>query len=413
MQEPWGTLPALPDDAILVHIGTHKTGTTALQADLLELRDDLAPLGVTFPKTSISAHDAGQALTAANFGWEPQRAKKKRMRAWRRYAREVRAHPGRVVVSTEWWCQCNDTQAARLVRTLGEDRVHIIVGFRPLQSLLPSSWQQYIKSGKDLSYDDWLATELGASEEKSITPTFWRRNDVPTQVERWISLVGAERVYAVVVDSTTDDKVRRSMEQLLGLERGVIRETTSVDAANRSLSLAESELLLRVNAATNSEIPKRDYVEIVRFGAVGNLVSSRMPGPDEARLGLPAWSVPRVQEIATAHAEYLDSTDARVIGDPKALGVVTAREADEHPNQLPVESAELALVGAVLAASRLLAAVEEQAAEELAAATAPAIAAEVTRPPAGIRATAGRAARRLGLRRSAPKSRAARPSDAR
>ena len=125
-------LSALPSDAILVHIGVHKTGTTALQGDLRRFRQRMERHGVTFPVTTMSQHHAGRALVGGELGWEATRTPRERRKGWQEFADEVTAHPGRVILSSEFMCQANDRQAKRLVDTLGPSRVHILVAFRPL-----------------------------------------------------------------------------------------------------------------------------------------------------------------------------------------------------------------------------------------------------------------------------------------
>ena len=39
-------VPELAKDSVLLHIGVHKTGTTAIQAALADARDDLAAHGI-------------------------------------------------------------------------------------------------------------------------------------------------------------------------------------------------------------------------------------------------------------------------------------------------------------------------------------------------------------------------------
>ncbi len=359
---PWDQLEPLEDDAILVHIGTHKTGTTALQADLQVLRPRLAAEGVTYPSTTDAPHHAAQALIGGQFGWhanqslfaddEPRRSPEERRKIWRRYARQVSSHPGRVLISTEYLCQANDAQATRLVRTLGPERVHIIVAFRPLQSLLPSSWQQYLKGGKATPYDDWLAAVLADPPDRRVTPTFWKRNDIPAQVGRWVSLLGADRVTTVIIDSLVDIKVRRAMEVLLALPPETIAETVTDGASNRSLTLAETEFLRGINEATHGTLSTRDYLDLVRFGAVRTMVESRTPEPEEPRLGLPEWAVTRVHEIGGAHAAWLKQSGVTVLGDPQVLEQAEARQPAGPGDTLPTVAAELALLGAVRAAAQ-------------------------------------------------------------
>ena len=52
----------LPADAIALHIGIHKTGTTALQAALADARPELAAHGVLYPGRRTAQHGAAMAV---------------------------------------------------------------------------------------------------------------------------------------------------------------------------------------------------------------------------------------------------------------------------------------------------------------------------------------------------------------
>ena len=54
------TVPPVADDAVLVHIGPYKTGTTAIQAVLAGHRTDLEQHGVSYP---------GEGNRHAREGW--------------------------------------------------------------------------------------------------------------------------------------------------------------------------------------------------------------------------------------------------------------------------------------------------------------------------------------------------------
>lgn len=60
---PIGPLAALPAGTRLLHIGPHKTGTTAIQGALFAAKDMLPEHGVEFPATS--RHPMEAALAAS------------------------------------------------------------------------------------------------------------------------------------------------------------------------------------------------------------------------------------------------------------------------------------------------------------------------------------------------------------
>ena len=53
----------LPADAILLHLGFHKTGTTALQSAFAASRPQLLEHGVLYPGRRRSHHPAAMAMT--------------------------------------------------------------------------------------------------------------------------------------------------------------------------------------------------------------------------------------------------------------------------------------------------------------------------------------------------------------
>ena len=390
--EPGSDLAQLPDDALLVHIGVHKTGTTALQSDLRRWRPKLSRHGLTFPVTTLSQHLAGRALVGGELGWEATRTPAQRRKDWKEFATEVSAHPGRVLLSSEFFCQCNDAQAERLVNDLGRDRVRILVAFRPMMTLLPSSWQQYLKSGKALTYDEWLETALADPHERSATPTFWKRNDVAAQLGRWTALLGADRVTSVVIESGADMKIRRSIESMMALPLGLLTPPEDAKRSNRSLTLAEAEMVRQVNLYARDALPAADYLALVRFGAIRTMVESRFPEPEEGRLGMPEWAVPRVKEIGAAQAAALRASGVRIVGNPDVLAECSASVSEDDGSQLPTEAATLALVGIL---KRVTARAEEEAEKSLAVATA-----KPAKKPARskVRSRLGAVARRLHLR---------------
>ena len=56
-------VPALPPDAVLLHVGVHKTGTTAIQAALADARPELRRAGVLYPGKRKAQHRSAMAVT--------------------------------------------------------------------------------------------------------------------------------------------------------------------------------------------------------------------------------------------------------------------------------------------------------------------------------------------------------------
>ena len=340
--------PQVPPDAIVLHIGTHKTGTTALQSALKARKRELGDLGVTYPLGHRRQHSACMALVEREFGWESNRPSEEYRRAWAQFADKVRPLPGRLLISSEWLCQANDEQAARAVRTLGADRVHVLVAFRSLAKILPSSWQQYLKNGWTARYDEWLGYVLSDPPSPKANSSFWQRNDVPETLRRWSELIGPERITVVVSDEQERERLPRTLAALLGVPAEVLAPPATASVrSNRSLSVPEAELLLRVNPRARELMAAAQYTALVRNGAAEHMVESRAPGPDEERLGIPAWALPRVSELADAQAKAIRTSGVRVIGDPDTLLEVGEEARSEPPEWMPVDAAAAALLGAL------------------------------------------------------------------
>ncbi|WP_433450289.1 hypothetical protein ACQPXS_17780 [Streptomyces sp. CA-142005] len=113
------TTPApLPPGTPLLHIGPHKTGTTAIQGALLAAKDRLPECGVEFPAHTRHPMEAALAACArpAMMGDAVPTD-----RRWRRLLDQVAATGGRTsVISSEFFADARgDATIARIVEQLG------------------------------------------------------------------------------------------------------------------------------------------------------------------------------------------------------------------------------------------------------------------------------------------------------
>lgn len=310
----------LPGDAIALHIGIHKTGTTALQAALADARPELAAHGVLYPGRRTAQHGAAMAVLERPWGWSGKGGKAPNPRVFERIAREARRHRGRVLISSEQFCEADDRMAARVVAGLGADRTHVIVALRNLGRLLPSSWQQYLKYGRTTTYERWLTTMFDPAYDGSMTPTFWRRNDHGALVARWADLLGPDRVTVLVLEDVAEEALFVAFAEMLDVPTGVLTARMH-QSPNRSMTAVETEFLRRVNRAVKDSIDWRDYEDYVRDGIAAAVVSGRRPGSDEPRLHTPDWALDAAAERGAAHAAAIRATGARVLGDLAGLAV--------------------------------------------------------------------------------------------
>ena len=340
----------LPAGTRLLHIGPHKTGTTSIQGALFAAKDQLPAHGVEFPGHTRHPMEAALAACArpAMMGDTVPTDQH-----WTKLLQQVEATGKRTsVISSEFFADAeDDATVARIVEQLGGERVHILVTLRPLAKIMPSQWQQYVQNGLRLGYEDWLRHMLKKAPYEKPTPSFWRRHRHDRLVERWARVAGPERVTVVVVDDRDRGGLMRTFETLLGLPENLLQPVP--DTANRSLTLAETEMLRNLNKEFRGNgLPDELYSKLIRNGAVMHMKNACSPTPQDVKISTPAWAVEAAAGIGAEMAESIARMGVRVVGDPALLSAVpkSAEQAPQEPRIAP-EVAAQALYGALAAAA--------------------------------------------------------------
>ena len=218
------------------------------------------------------------------------------------------------MLSSEVFCEASEESARRIIDDLGGDRVRVAITLRPLEQLMPSTWQQYVKTGFSLPYDEWLTDILKGPDGASKTPTFWMRNDHGRLVRRWVDVVGAERVAVLVVDSSRPLGLYESFDAMIGLPSGTLTKDDSAPS-NRSLSASEVEVIRRLNVEVHNTMDFSVYHRLIRRGGILHLVENRRPSAGEPRLTTPGWAVARAREFSGEAVDQIRSSGVVVFGD--------------------------------------------------------------------------------------------------
>jgi len=335
----------------LLHIGPHKTGTTAIQGALHLARERLAAEGVVYPGRGrqplwpILAVTGQPALLG---GPHPE------ISYWHNLVRDVRAAGDqRVVLSSEFFAEADDATARRVIADLGGARVHVVVTLRSLTRILPSQWQQYLQNGFHFRYLEWLEGIL-SDPPHTPTPGFWRRHRHDELVGRWAAENGPEKLTVIVVGEPDRLMLLRVFESMLGLPQDFL--VPGEMAANRSLTVAEAELVRLLNEEFSGRAwPHRDYARFMRYGAVEHMKNARQPSPDEPRIATPGWALARAAEISAEMAKNIEALGVNIVGDLSMLGDVPGdipdpgAEVIPGPVMMPVEAAARAALGAFIA----------------------------------------------------------------
>jgi hypothetical protein len=342
-----GALPTLAPDAVLLHIGVHKTGTTAIQAALADARGELRAAGVLYPGRLQAQHRAALAALGRTWGWNQRGGSVVPTHQLDAVAKDVSKHRGRVVISSEFFCEADEETAQRVVQGLGGSRVHVVVTLRNLGSLLPSSWQQYLKYGLETDYEPWLQDVFAVRGSSRKSPTFWRRHDHGEVVQRWVKAAGPDNVTVLVLEKVDRSALFVAFAQLLGIPEQVL--TSRMDlTSNRSMTAAEAELLLGVNRRVKSSLRWPDYVRLVRRGMALAMVERRQPAATEPRMSTPDWALDAAAEHGAQIVEQLQSSGARVAGPIDELAVrLPSQSAHERVHDIPVQAALEAVVAVI------------------------------------------------------------------
>ena len=338
-------VPPLPEDGVLLHIGVHKTGTTAIQAALAAARPDLRPHGVYYPGKRPAQHRAALSVLQRPWGWVEKGGETYDRSNFDAMAGRVRNHQGRVVISSEFFCETTRDSAAEVVQALGGERVHVVVTLRNLGSLLPSSWQQYLKYGMATGYVKWLRNVFENPGGSSMTPSFWLRQDHAAVIQRWVDAVGPDRLTVLVMEDLDRRALFRTFEQLLDLPTGTLELRMDL-TSNRSLTAMEAQLLLDLNRQIALDMSWGDYQRFVRRGLAHRLVEERTPGPEEPRLYTPPWALAGAAAMGVKTVSAIQESGLRVLGDVDALTRIapTGAKVDvDERRQVPTDVAVAAI----------------------------------------------------------------------
>jgi hypothetical protein len=339
--------PIAPGE-VLLHVGVHKTGTTALQAALADARPVLAEHGVRYPGDARDQHAAVLAGAGKAYGWRDDSAGAPPRRWWKQLVSEAR-FDGRSIISSEFLDDIAVDVARRIVDDLGgPKRVHVAVTLRAVGHILPSAWQQQVKKGTSLSYRRWLRMIL-ADEPGKRAQKFWYRHDQVAQVARWADIVGPDRTHVVIIAAGDHGAIFRGFEALLALPNGVLSERGGL-LNNRSMTRAEAEFVRRLNKEVTDELKWDQFNSLIRRGLVLSMVEQRDPDPGEPKLETPGWAARRAAELGRDFATGIAGLGVDVIGDPEALAVAPRAGHADRPQELEVAAAVAAVEGLVNAA---------------------------------------------------------------
>ena len=339
-------MEALPPRARLLHVGMMKTGTTALQSAASHRRRMLLRHGVRYPGWHYNHRAAAVALFERT-----SEEKRQQPDDWDKLMAQInRDQTRRILISNELIAVAEEPAVQRFRDELGP-LTHVVFTVRSFASVLPSLWQQYVKSGHQQDLEEFLSRRLGSDSRDP--PPDMARHDQAALVSRWAGVFGPENVTVIVVDKSEPRRVSATFETLLGLPADMLYEPVlSGESVNRSLSVHEASLVLTVNRLLDPYgLAEDDRERLLLKGATARMLAeSPMPDPD-AQLILPPWAVEPATARGRQYADAIARSGVRVIGDLEELGRPprTERGQWEISASVPVDVAAQAVLGALSA----------------------------------------------------------------
>lgn len=205
-----------PVKRAVLHIGTHKTGTTSLQIWFDAASEVMSQQGVLYPVAGRpdSSFEDRYGHHRLAFGVQKKYGVNG-TEDWDRVKREAElSRANTLLLSSENFTHL-DADGIELVRELLSDYdVHIVVCFRNPADFLVSSWKQGVKTGKcDRTFEQWVAA-VGESRA--------RYGDI---VARWEQVFGKDHVRVLLYDRCRAEKtLEQSIADVVGVPMSLIAD---------------------------------------------------------------------------------------------------------------------------------------------------------------------------------------------
>jgi hypothetical protein len=328
---------------VYLHVGFHKTGTTAIQESLFSHSDQLTNLGIDYATNNRKAnHRDAWALSERYWGWKKRGGKKTSIVQWEKRVKYLKSQKINSVMSSEFFSELDDTQLNRIAADLKDYDVEVIFTIRPLAKLLGSSYQQYLKYGIKASYEEWLKDIFLNFEKPKFSPTFWKRHRHEAVIARWAKAFGNQKIHLVVVDESDPDLLYDAFNKILKLPAGTLKEVKG-RGSNRSLNYPEMALLLAINKAFPKDRDWSDYEIFIREGSIRNLTNQVQLAELGTKLLTPQWAIDEAAELSSISITKITDLKIKIYGDlsklnSTAIPVGINSEISEIPIQIAVNA---------------------------------------------------------------------------
>ena len=334
---------------LFLHVGFHKTGTTSLQDALNRNRAELLTQGLVYPKTRRfrAQHEFAWSAGQRGWGWKQFGGSQAGPGPARRMFRLIRSSKQDVIISSEFLSELTPSKIQKLISSIGDKDLRVIFTVRPVAKILPSAYQQEVKNGSKLTFDRWLERVLEPEKENRNKTRFWTRHSHHIEIAKWAGVVGKERITVIVADESKPEFLTDSFFKLVGADTSNFRESKK-KVVNRSMDLAEIELLRRINAKFDRNLGWDEYVVGIRSTLVKTWTQSALSENSPGKLANPEAFKGAIDKRVREVTEGIRSLGVEVIGDVDSLSVASYGS-NKIPSSIDIEN----LVDPILARTRL------------------------------------------------------------
>jgi hypothetical protein len=220
-------------DRIILHIGTHKTGTTAIQKELLQNRELLAKRNIHYPDIGFVYY--GHHHFAEQISNNHEKLKE--------YVKEVKKLSGDVILSSENFSLISKENLANFKEQLGKDVEVIIVSVvRNYLSYSFSWWQETIKHGSKSSLAEFIS-------EQCMQPHVSHVFGIQRLMDNFIDIFGHQYVQIFEYDSIKKGQAGSFVNNFLSkvFNDTLLLKVNENELINASFKGMELETLRRLN----------------------------------------------------------------------------------------------------------------------------------------------------------------------
>lgn len=254
---------------LILHIGSTKTGSSAIQDFLSTNRGALEKHDVLYPNVGIagSAHHLLAASIHPN-AWSMHAADfegKDRGACYEEFVKQVqeaaaKSSASRIFISSEyWWGKFDQTFFSRIKSLSEAFDLRLLCYLRPQDEWLESTYVQCVKSGEGRTFREWLLASLDQARafcHYDVILRQWEQIIPPERihVRPYEAAEGATDSIAEVLDFLEIPK-KNSLVSLTGKSNPspIPRDTEIIRLINRSALSAAQKEKIRRNLVRNSE----------------------------------------------------------------------------------------------------------------------------------------------------------------